>query len=176
MAENKGKHDLEQIAALCRDYATARARLGEKAERIRAARRRAAKSHMPVLRERVAEALVAKERLRVALEESPELFRAPRTRAFEGVKVGYRKQPGRLECDEARTIDLIRRRLPERQDDLIRISARLVRAALKNLDSHLLARVGARVVEVDDQIVLEAAPDELDDLINALLADEEDAR
>ena len=85
--------------------------------------------------------------------------------------MGYRKQPGRVECDEAKAIARIRERLPERAPELVRVKESLDKTALRKLGGRELAAIGVRVAEVDDEVVVAGAPDDLDKLVDALLAD-----
>lgn len=165
---------LNEITTLCKHYADARDRLAETSEEIKELRRRAIRSRLRSLKTRVAEVSTAKDALRAALETAPELFSKPRTLAIEGIKIGFRKQPGRVECTEVYTINRIRKLLPDQAPDLIRIKESLNRPALKNLDSKMLAKVGVTVAEVDDEVVIQAASSDLDKLVDALLADGEE--
>ncbi len=160
-----------EIAGLCREYVAARERLAETTEQIRALQRQALRARLRGLRNRVAEVSAARGELRAAVEANPGLFERPRTRALEGVKVGYRKRPGRIECDEARAIARIRKLYPEREADLVRVKESLNRAALKRLDSRTLAAVGVSLIEVEDDVVVVAAGGDLDKLVEAMLAD-----
>ena len=164
---------MDEIAGLARTYAGARDALAETGEAIREDRRAAVRRRMAVLRRRIAETAAAKEALRDAIAASPELFVKPRTRALEGVKVGWRKPPGRVECDAPAAIAAIRRKLPDQADALIRISESLDKKALRKLKAGELARIGVAIVEIDDEIVIASAPDALDKLVDALIADGE---
>ena len=165
---------MESIAGLCKSYAAARERLADTTEAIRSEQRRALRQRLRGLKARVAEVSAARDRLREAIAENPGLFEKPRTRALEGIKVGYRKQPGRIDCDEGRTIARIRKLYPDRKAALVRVRESLNHAALKNLDAKILASIGVTVIQVDDQIVIAAANGDLDKLVDALLSDEED--
>ncbi len=162
---------IADIAGLCRAYLAARERLAQTTEQIRALQRQALRSRLRALRSRAAEVSAARCELQAAVKANPQLFAGPRTRAFEGVKVGYRKRPGRIECDEARAIARIRKLYPDRETDLVRVRENLDRAALKRLDSKILAAIGVAVVAVDDEIVIAAAGGDLDKLVDAMLAD-----
>ena len=166
--------ELENIVRLCKEYAVARDDLGETVEDIRDIRRKAVRSRMRGLKSRVAKVSAARESLWTAIEANPQLFEKPRTRAIEGIKVGYRKQPGRIECDETRAIGRIRKLYPEREAELVKVKESLKRSALKGLDSKTLSAIGVAIVEVDDEIVLKAASDDLDNLVDALMGDVED--
>ena len=165
---------MESIAGLCKSYSDARERLADTTEAIRAEQRRAVRQRIRGLKARAAEVSAARDELREAIAENPALFQKPRTRALEGVKVGYRKQPGRVECDEGRAIARIRKLYPDRQSDLIRVRESLNRSAMKHLDARILASIGVTVIQVDDQIVIAAANDDLDKLVEALLSDDEE--
>ncbi len=162
---------LSEIATLCASYAQAREQLAGVTEKIRMLRRQAVRRHLGGLRERIADVSVAHESLREAVEANPELFATPRTRSLEGVKVGYRKLPGKVECDEARAIERIRKHCPAREAALVRVRESLNRAALKQLDAKTLSALGVSIVEVDDEVVIAAAGDDLDALVEALLGD-----
>ena len=166
--------NMKGIAELCQAYSAARERLSETTETIRVEQRRALHFRVRFLKARVAEVSAARDELRFAIKENPALFEKPRTRALEGVKVGYRKMPGRVECDEERAIARIRKLYPDREADLVRVRESLIRSALKNLDAKTLASIGVTVIQVDDQVVIAAANDDLDQLVDALLSDDED--
>ena len=73
-----------------------------------------------------------------------------------------------------RAIARIRKLHPDREGDLVRVRESLVRSALKNLDAKILASIGVTVEQVDDAVVIAAANDDLDKLVDALLRDEEE--
>ena len=165
---------LDEIATLARAYVSAREALESVAYDIKRERRRVVRRRLRALKARAAEASAAKDALRAAIEAVPALFARPRTRALEGVKVGYRKMPGRFEIeDEARTVERVRVRLPGREDALIRVKEAIDRAALKHLKARELAQIGVALVEPDDEVVIATAPSDLDKLVDALLADDD---
>ena len=165
---------MSEITQLCKSYADARDRLSAVSDEIRAMRRAAVRSRLRGLKSRVAEVSAAREVLRHAIEGSPQLFARPRTVAIEGIKVGYRKRPGMVECDPTRTINLIKDKLPKRAAELIKVREVLDKSALKKLEARELATIGAAVVMVDDEVVVQAASDDLDKLVDALLSDDDD--
>ena len=120
--------------------------------------------------ERLANAY-ARAELLAAVESSPALFRRPRTRLLSGIKVGWRKRPGRIELDdEAATINAIRCKLDgEAAERLIRVSEKVVRGALRELSARDLMRIGALAVELDDEPIAIPADGEIDKLVAALL-------
>ena len=167
---------LEALERLCRAFAGARDRVSARMERIRQRRVKYTNRLIPGLRTRVAELGEARDRVREYLAEHRDQFERPRTRALAGCRVGWRKKPGRLVvADEARTIQLIRMRMPERAKALVQVRTSLNKAALKKLPAAELASVGASIVAVDDVPVVSVPKDGLDALVDALLADFEEA-
>ena len=119
---------LDEIITLARAYARARETLETITEEIEGERRQAVRRRLRALKARVAETSAAKDALRTAIAEEPELFAKPRTRAIEGVKVGYRKMPGRIViADEDRSIRRVRDKLPDREAELVRVKESLDR-------------------------------------------------
>ena len=165
---------LDEIITLARAYARARETLETITEEIEGERRQAVRRRLRALKARVAETSAAKDALRTAIAEEPELFAKPRTRAIEGVKVGYRKMPGRIViADEDRSIRRVRDKLPDREAELVRVKESLDRTALGKLDARTLASLGVTVAKVDDEIVIATARSDLDKLVDALLADDD---
>ena len=165
---------LDEIATLARAFARARETLETITEEIEGERRQAVRRRLRALKARIADAKVAEAELRAALAQAPGLFTKPRTRAFDGVRVGYRKMPGRFEiADEARAIGRVRDKLPAHEAALVRVKESLNRAALKGLDARDLAKIGVAAVDTDDEIVIETPSSDLDKLVDALLADDD---
>lgn len=166
--------EMEHIAGLCKALADARETLSEVVTDIRQRQRAAVKDRLRDLKKRAANVSALKDQLYVAVESAPHLFESPKTRAIDGIKVGFRKMPGALEGDEAAALARIRRHLPALADDLINTRETLNKAALKKLDAKQLARVGLTLVDVDDAVVLQAASSDLDKLVDTLIGDGED--
>ncbi len=162
---------LDDIERLVRAYADAREDLNAVIAEIQDIRRRAVRERLRTIRARVAHAGAAHERVRDAIREHKDLFAKPRTHSVHGVKFGIRKAPGRLEGDQAAAIGRIRKRMPQDAARLIRVKESLNLPAVRGLSTADLAAIGMALVETDDQIVLSAASDELDRLVDALLTD-----
>ena len=166
---------IEEITDLARDYAAARERLAGTSEAIRKSHRAAVRRRMAALKRHVAEVKATREALCSAVDGAPHLFKRPRTRALEGVKVGFRKMSGRLEVsDEGRTIGLIRKVLPKQETELVRVSESINKTAVRKLTSRDLSRIGVSIIHVDDEVVCQTATDDIDQLVDALMADGEE--
>ncbi|MDD9822523.1 MAG: host-nuclease inhibitor Gam family protein [Gammaproteobacteria bacterium] len=163
--------ELEHIAGLCKQLADAREALGTVVTDIRQLQRGAVKDRLRELKKCAANVSSLKDQLYAAITAAPHLFEAPKTRAIDGIKVGYRKMPGAIEGDEAAALARIRKTLPDLADDLIRTKETLNKTALRKLDAKQLARIGLTLTDVDDEVVLQAASSDLDKLVDTLIED-----
>ncbi len=166
---------MRDIQRLARDYADARDALAEVTDEVRAIQRIAVRTRLRAIQTRAAKVSAAKEALREAVDASRELFAKPKTQSAHGIKFGLRKSPGRVEGDAAGAIARIEKRLPERAPQLIRVKQELNKAGLLTLTAQELAALGVAVVDTDDKVVVQAAAGELDALVEALLADANEA-
>jgi hypothetical protein len=110
------------------------------------------------------------DRLKVLIEENPDLFAKPRSVVMNGIKFGYRKGTGGVEIDdEAQTIKLIRKHFPDQFDVLVKTSERPIKAALTALTVAELKRIGATAEETGDVVFIKPTDSAVDKLVNQLL-------
>jgi len=164
---------LQTIETMAERYARQRHTLADLVNQINEAQRAIILSQLCSLRLAMAETAAAEDALRNAIEAEPQLFEKPRTRVLHGVKVGYQKGKGKVEIDdEPKTIRYIREKLPTDQAELmIRVTERVERRAVMDLTAADLKRLGIRIVESGDQVVIKPVDSQVDRLIKALLAD-----
>ena len=116
-------------------------------------------------------AAAAESELRAAVDASRDLFEKPRSRVLHGLKVGLRKQPGKLTWpDAAHVVKLIRRHRPEDADALVRVTEAPVREALKQLPARELKRLGVEITEASDAVEVRATDSDVDKWVDAMLA------
>lgn len=165
--------NMKTIEALAEGYAQRRHALADLLNQIDAEQRAIITRRLRDVRLALADAAAAEDALRNAIEAAPELFEKPRTRVLHGVKVGYQKGKGKVEIpDEAKTIRYIREKLPTDQAELmIRVTEKVERRAVMDLTAADLKRLGIRIIESGDQIVIKPVDSQVDKLIKALLAD-----
>ncbi len=170
---------LSEIETLARDYAGERQKLVGLVtglnRRLEAVKREA----LPEIKRAVGKTAGRESELRGAIDGARELFVEPRTVIFHGIKVGLEKGRGKIEVDdEAHTIRLIRKGLPEQADALIKTEEHVLKSALKWLTVAQLKAIGCTVEESGDQVVIRAADREVDKIVSALLrsAVEEEAK
>lgn len=165
---------------ILRDIETATHHYASKRDELRAIAARC-KAEVDIIRERyraeiraaASDAAVAHDGLNALIDQHRGLFNKPRTRLFSGIKVGLRKTPGRVKfADVKRTLELIKKKLPEFVERLIRSKEEPVLDAIKELEPKQLAAIGASLIATGDEIVIDHASDEIDALIEALTAEE----
>ena len=167
-------HNIEQLAFF---YARARERLGVKVEQLETDMADLKRRRLPAIKGAIKEVAAAQTELKTAIEASPDLFVKPRTTVFHGIKVGYAKQKGKVVVDdEDKTIERIRALLPEEQAELlIRVKESVDRNAVADLSAADLKRLGIRIEETGDVVVIKPVDSEVDRLVATLLKDLDEA-
>lgn len=162
--------DLEMIETATRLYAQTREVLADKVRRLEAEMEAIKRQRLPGIKAALARAAEAEGKLRQVIEAAPELFERPRTVILHGVKVGYRKATGKLVWDDPdQVVALIRKHYPDQADVLIVIREMPSKSALAQLTATDLKRVGVRVIETGDEVVIAPTDSEVDKLVEALL-------
>lgn len=170
--------DMDEILDLGRQYAEARRKLLDLASVVQEAQRQVLAAQWDYLIRLRDEAKTCEDALQDALQRAPALFSGgkdtPRTRTVDGVKIGYQKHPGTLEWgDAAQVVAAIRKHMPEAEAAcLIRVKEEPIRQALKGLPVKTLARLGVRLTEDDDQIVIKPVNTDMEKVLKAMLSDE----
>lgn len=164
---------LSNIESLTGAYANERATLAQRVTRLEDDIETLKRAQMEGIKQALARTTQAQARLHAAIAESPELFAKPKTLIISGIKIGYIKQKGKVEFDdEAAVIGRIRKLLPEEQALLlIRVREGVHKPAVYDLTAGDLKRLGIRVVDDGEAIVIKPVDDQLDKLLSALLAD-----
>lgn len=128
------------------------------------------RKHFGRLRRLVVATREAESVLLAAIEQSPEHFDKPRSVIFHGIKLGYRKGTGKLEMDDVdRTVQLIRRHLPDQVEILIETKAKPVKPALLQLDAATLKRIGCTVEDTGDVAFAKPIDSEVEKALKALV-------
>lgn len=165
-------NDIEQLAER---YAKARRTLSSTVTELQQRIEAIKAEYIDAIRHEVGVAAEAHDELRAAIEAAPQLFDKPRTRVLSGVKVGITKQRGQVEMDdESKVIERIRTLLPAEQAELlIRVRESVQKSAVYDLTAADLKRLGIRITDDCDQVLIKPADSEVDKLVNSLLKDAE---
>lgn len=164
---------LAQIERTCDWYAETRDTLQSRIDAMQAEIDAIKQRHLPGVRAALREVNTAEATLRGEVQQAPHLFERPRTATFHGIRVGWMKGKGGIAWEDTqRVLGLIRKRLPDQVDTLIRIREEPVKAALAELDAATLKLLGVHIVDAGDEVVVRATATDLDKLIRALQGDD----
>lgn len=151
-------------------YSEARTKVAEYVAELQSGIDALNRMHLPKLKRAVNRAAELAQQLRDQVAEAPELFEKPRTAIFHGIKVGFEKGKGAVDFDDDdRVVALIKKKLPDQADVLIKTTEKPVKSALKQLSVKELQSIGCTVEETGDQVVVRAVDRDVDKLVNALL-------
>ncbi len=168
-------NDLHSMELLAGQYADSHAMLAESVERLNAEIEEFKRRRLPQIRRHVRATAGCRDKLRAAIESAPALFSRPRTRVLAGVKVGYAKQRGKVMIDdEAAVIGRIRKLLPAAQAQLlVRVRESVHKPAVYDLVAADLKRLGIRIADDEDVVVIRSTDSDVDKLVEALLIEAE---
>lgn len=167
---------MHTIETLTKHYAEAHDRLGERGQELEAKIEQLKREALPEIRQAVRKASEARSRLHSAIKATPELFEKPRTQVVAGIRIGFMKQRGKVEIDdEAAVIARIRKLLPEDQAELlVSVKETVDKKAAYNLTDDDLKRLGIRITDDEDAVLIKPTDSEIDKLVNALLKSDEE--
>lgn len=164
---------LTEIENLAAAFATARTTLIDRAAILKTELEQVTQRELPGLRQAAEQAAEAEDRLRNAIDDARQLFEKPRSQVMSGIRCGVKKQKGQVVIDdEAATIARIRKQLPEEQAELlIRRRESVHKPSVYDLTAADLKRLGIRLEDTDDAVVVKPVASALDKLIDAWLAE-----
>ena len=167
---------MQEIEELTKDFSEKREALAKKLSGLEAAIARVKDTYRGEIKALVSQASESHSRLELAIEDSPALFKRPKTHVLHGVKVGYRKEPGKVCFENAgQVVKLIRKHLSDQADTLIKTTETPVKSALAQLSGAELKKIGATITDSSDAVLIKPADSDIDKWIDALMADEEPA-
>jgi len=162
---------MQVIEALAKRHAEARDVLVERMQVLERALDDVRREHLRGLKGAVGTAARTESELRAALDDARELFAKPKSRVLHGLKVGLRKQPGRLGWQDAgQVLKLIRKHHPDDVELLIRTREEPVKDALMQLSAAELKRLGVQVVESSDLVFVKGVDSAVDKWVETMLA------
>ena len=169
-----GTDKMKQLEQLATEYSFKQRALGEIITDMDREVSQVRVKYLKQIRAAVAKAREAKSALHTALTAAPECFTKPRTREFSGIKIGFRKGTGGIDWDDdAKVCALIEKHFPKAQAELlIKTTKKPISKALADLDVADLKRIGCRVEDTGDVVVISSTDSEVDKLVKALLADQ----
>lgn len=162
---------LNEIETKARSYSVAREALAGVLMALKDEQRAVNRKYMPRIKKLIEAGNEHRADLAAAIEASPELFVKPRSVIFHGIKCGFMKSKGRIEWDdEAAVIARIRKLLPEAQAELlIRVKEAVHKSAVYDLTAADLKRLGIRVEDDGDAVLIKEVAGDLEKLLDAFL-------
>lgn len=129
-------------------------------------------AEMPKLRKAMEKLNEQHDELRALIVSSPELFTSPRTITAHGIKFGYQKGKGKVEIDdEDKLIARIRKVVPDAAGTLIVEKETVSKTELVKLPADVIKRLGVRIIDSGDQVVIKAVDSDHDKLAAMYLSD-----
>ena len=128
---------------------------------------------IPQIKRRVAVAAESHAALEALVDKGRHLFIQPRTVVFHGIKVGLQKGRGGIEWDDdAKVVGLIEKHFTRAQADLlIKTTKKPIKKAIEDLGIADLKKIGCRIEETGDSIIIKPTDSQVDKLVTALLKD-----
>lgn len=162
--------DLKDVENVVKQYSDARKSLSKRVAAFKDEEDALKRRFVPGIKRIVEEVTERYNRLSSLLNEAKHLFERPRTATFHGIKVGFQKQKGELAWeDDAAVVKLIRKHFPDQVDTMIKVVEKPIKAALATLTVAELKRLGVRVEDDSDKILIKTTDTEIDKLVEALL-------
>lgn len=164
------EHRLREIEQHTTDYVHERDKLNAYVRELEDEMERIKRQYIARIRLGVDRTSQRYQALASLIEANKELFDSPRSYTFSGCKVGYRNLSGKTIVEDAETtIRLIKKKLPEQADLLIKVEEKIISKALGNLSTAELKSVACKTTDASDELVIKPVDSALDKYVDALL-------
>lgn len=131
---------------------------------------RATAFRLPIIRRAVARTAETHSELFNAIDLSRDLFKSPRTILLYNIKVGLRKGQGGITWEDGdQVVRLIEKHFPDQAALLIKTVKTPVAKTLEDLDVSDLKKLGCKVEDTGDQVVIKPMDSAVDKTVKALL-------
>lgn len=165
---------LKDICDLTGDYAKAHEALSDAVRKLTTQLDAIKRQHMGRIKRLTATAATRKATLHTAIDSSPNLFTKPRTVIFDGIKVGLKKQPGKVQFDDGDKVIARIKKIYGDESELIRTTEEPDIATIKKLTVGELAKIGCTLTADGDKVVIDPILGDVDEIVAALLKDATD--
>lgn len=161
---------LAQIESACREYDEQVCALNERISAFNDELAAVKARHLAGIKRQAGVVARHEAELTQLVEAAPDLFKKPRTAIFHSTKIGYATSPGQLAFDdEDAVIRLIKAKLKDRAEELIRTTEKLNKDAAKRLPAADLSRIGCRIDGAGDVVVVKRTDGEVEKLVNKMI-------
>lgn len=163
-------YTLQQIEQQAANHAKAHTALMQVTVDLKAELEGVQKRYKTKLNKAIAEAAASETALLDMVAESPKVFQKPKSQVLHGIKCGFKKSKGKIVItDEAQTIKLIRKQLPDLAAVLIVTTETPSKEAMNSLDAAQLKKIGVTVTADTDVAFITDPASETDKLVAALM-------
>lgn len=133
------------------------------------------RKHLPAIKTAAEEMAIAHEELFSEVKDSPAVFEKPKTQIIAGIRVGYKKEKGKIVIDdEELTISLIRKIVPKQAKQLIKVIESVrVKGALDQLPADIIKQLAVKIESDTDAVFIKPIGDDIDKFVDALLQESE---
>lgn len=168
------KTKLDMIDELAAKYAAALRKTEDRAAVVKEEMRAVYRRELPGLKRAVKEAQEIRDELELTIKAAPMLFQEPKTKTLHDIRLGFKKQRGKVIIpDEEATIKLIRKELPEDQQELlIRKREEVHKPSVYDLEVKDAKRLGIRIEDDNDEVYINQAASNIEKLIKGWADDE----
>lgn len=168
---------LSDIDLAAKLFADAHGALSDKVKILQDQIERCKREHLADIKRLVARAAERHDKLQNTIESAPDyLFKSPRTHTLHGIRVGWQKLKGSIVIeDPERTLQLIRKHMPELADTLIRVKEEPDKRAITDLPVSEARRIGCQIIDATDAIVIRPVDSDVDKVVDALLKEATEA-
>lgn len=161
---------LDHITEAAKTLANARQQLLQMTQALDASLEALKANAMPEIRKGIDQASTAWTALERLIRANPHLFVKPRTVAAHGIRFGIEKGKGVITLPaDAKAVALIRKHCPDQAELLIKVTETPVKKAIAQLPTDLLRKIGGKVADSTDQVVIRPADTDVDKLVRALI-------
>lgn len=161
---------MQEIEIKSKAHAAARLALTNHVTLLNAEIEAVKQKRLKKLRELVAVASSTGDELLALVSEAPKLFVKPKSVVLHGIKLGYKKEKGKITWEnEEQVLKLIRKNLPKLADVLIITTEKPSKEAMNTLDVAQLKKIGATVTSDSDVAFITEPSSDVDKIVNALL-------
>lgn len=163
---------LQEIEEQAKIYARERDKLADIVREMNDAIEGIKRANMARLKNAVNRTAENGDALRALVDASPELFVRPRSVVMHGIKLGFQKQRGSLDWEDAdQVVKLIRKHYPDLADTLIAVTEKPAKTALGLLSVAELRKIGVSLTADSDVVFIKPTDSGVEKLVEALLKD-----
>ncbi len=166
---------MQEIETKAKAHAQAREKLSEIVTELQSEIDAAKNRHMKNIKAAVSKAATTGDELLRLVKGSPKLFTKPKSVVLHGIKLGFKKQKGKIEFDDPdQVIKLIRKHCPDLEDTLIVTTETPSKEALNKLTADVLKKLGVTVTSDTDVVFIAPADSDVDKMVNAMVKGADD--